>query len=686
MDSSDPKILINLLRRLHSFTQSLYPFLLLRAQRYHSIIDALWIVRNAHFGLIAEKMRLGHPLHFSMAAIEAVCQTVTDVALFNMIYTQHRSLFYGPTLVTAAAGSGNLAILEILVAQTKPIPLPWQNALATAIYNGHDVCARFLIARVLPSPLPSLPLLLSHSLTRTKPLPNVEMIRYLHDMLAASHAPSDPPLDPQLFADLLFVGHLPLITHIQTHPSQLITYSNSAFTWYLNRLNCVVFESPNTSVISHKHIDIILQIGSPHFPRLSDANTNDIFTLADELAGDSNSRNLFVFLELLDVMGLVINMDLSSYLRTLFTRFPSTKSTAYLCNFAVKHRLPYSLFDDICKVGTIEQVKYAHSLGMSATNYAMDSAHTLEITQYLHENVHVGCTSRAVDVAAERGSLDSVKWLLDNRNEGYGEAIQLSAKHGHEDVFLYLLHRKGIIILDRNTMYDCHVRMLILDHYEAIENLLQINAKESLDDFIGEACYRDYRLAIDSLITRRIAANQEPVSPRMLEMAVAGGHLSLVDHLMAAHPNVQLGDRVWSFLGQYGDVDSFHRLSVYDSGNDYLKTLKTAVEYGRLSLVTFIVKGYEVKLSIECVVRAIRRHHIHVVSYLLDTMGPLSTDDTRHIIHQSLQQGNVAMLENILQKCTDSGALDGVNSSIIDKQLLGGLFEFGQLPMLKAQM
>lgn len=75
----------------------------------------------------------------------------------------------------------------------------------------------------------------------------------------------------------------------------------------------------------------------------------------------------------------------------------------------------------------------------------------LHIIKYLHTNNIAGCTTRAMDIAAIKGRLDVVQFLYYNRTEGCTkDAIDLAAYYWKIDVVKFLLgkpqpHGKGII-------------------------------------------------------------------------------------------------------------------------------------------------------------------------------------------------------------------------------------------------
>jgi hypothetical protein len=67
----------------------------------------------------------------------------------------------------------------------------------------------------------------------------------------------------------------------------------------------------------------------------------------------------------------------------------------------------------------------------------------LEMVQWLHANRSEGCTTWAMDWAAEKGHLEMVQWLHANRSEGCTTwAMDWAEKKGHWKVVRWLLKNR----------------------------------------------------------------------------------------------------------------------------------------------------------------------------------------------------------------------------------------------------
>jgi len=99
-----------------------------------------------------------------------------------------------------------------------------------------------------------------------------------------------------------------------------------------------------------------------------------------------------------------------------------------------------------CKHGDLEMVQYCHRIHLEFTKDAMDLAAEnghLEIVKWLHENRTEGCTTNAMNSAARNGHLEMVQWLhamhTENRNEGCTvDTMNLAAMNGHLEIVKWL--------------------------------------------------------------------------------------------------------------------------------------------------------------------------------------------------------------------------------------------------------
>jgi hypothetical protein len=67
----------------------------------------------------------------------------------------------------------------------------------------------------------------------------------------------------------------------------------------------------------------------------------------------------------------------------------------------------------------------------------------LDITKWLHENTHCGCTVNAMNWSASIGHLETVIWLHENRTEGCTtDAMDRAATNGHLEIVKWLYNNR----------------------------------------------------------------------------------------------------------------------------------------------------------------------------------------------------------------------------------------------------
>ncbi|OQR88244.1 hypothetical protein ACHHYP_07024 [Achlya hypogyna] len=100
------------------------------------------------------------------------------------------------------------------------------------------------------------------------------------------------------------------------------------------------------------------------------------------------------------------------------------------------------VMDYMAGLGHLDAVVFLTEAGFACTQYAMNVAAEyghLEIVRYLHVARTEGCTKHAMDYAAKNGHLDVVAFLHANRNEGCSlYAMAAAASNGHMTTVQFL--------------------------------------------------------------------------------------------------------------------------------------------------------------------------------------------------------------------------------------------------------
>ncbi|KAF0738651.1 hypothetical protein Ae201684P_019921 [Aphanomyces euteiches] len=237
----------------------------------------------------------------------------------------------------------------------------------------------------------------------------------------------------------------------------------------------------------------------------------------------------------------------------------------------------------------------------------------LDIVEFLHSNRTEGCTTRAMDLAAESGHLHALEWLHATRKEGCTEhAMRIAAQRGHLDIVQWL-HRQGYEMA-RNVMswaiQTCQVAVAEWIHRQQKDYSYLI--------------YIDPTMSFErtSKMIEWICANRPDIDPSFfLNGAVLRRNDQLVDFLVDRYNvrwSTDLG-RTALRLRNMSDI-----LWLYNKNPNVFsaiesKDLERHVTKGNLSLVQWICNevGYEFPLELLDVAAAARQDKI--LNWLVET-------------------------------------------------------------------
>jgi hypothetical protein len=102
-----------------------------------------------------------------------------------------------------------------------------------------------------------------------------------------------------------------------------------------------------------------------------------------------------------------------------------------------------NLWEIIANFGNLFRLEWIHFHAIEgcttkAMNSAAENGH-LVVVKWLHANRIEGCSTDAMDNAAESGHLEIVKWLHMNRREGCTNiAMDFAARNGHLEIVKWL--------------------------------------------------------------------------------------------------------------------------------------------------------------------------------------------------------------------------------------------------------
>ncbi|EFA81174.1 hypothetical protein PPL_06011 [Heterostelium album PN500] len=162
----------------------------------------------------------------------------------------------------------------------------------------------------------------------------------------------------------------------------------------------------------------------------------------------------------------------------------------------------------------------------SCTNAAIAKAAAngnLKIIQWLHHNRTEGCAPDAIDKASANGHLNIVQWLYHNRTEGFtSDSMDKAAKNGYLDVIKWL---------NQNTTASCTVRAMTDaagEGYISLVKWLHENRSEGCtEQAMDQAAANGYLEMVMWLNENR----SEGCSTHAMNMACYGGYLSIAQYL-----------------------------------------------------------------------------------------------------------------------------------------------------------
>ncbi|KAJ3221942.1 hypothetical protein HK099_002946, partial [Clydaea vesicula] len=205
--------------------------------------------------------------------------------------------------------------------------------------------------------------------------------------------------------------------------------------------------------------------------------------------------------------------------------FGDLKLIRYISNKRVELFNIWSI-DLAANRGDLEIVKFLLEKGTRYTTFAINIAARyghLEVIKYLSENGTEGCTTRALDNAAGNGHLEVVQYLSENRTEGCTtKAIDNAAAYGHMEVVKYLLE---------NRMEGCTLKAIDKaaenGHLEVVQYLSENRTEGCTTKAIDDAAAYGHVEVVKYLSENRM----EGCTTEAIDGAAENGHLEVVKYL-----------------------------------------------------------------------------------------------------------------------------------------------------------
>eukprot|EP00842_Homolaphlyctis_polyrhiza_P004009 jgi/Hompol1/4609/HPOL_000574-RA len=200
-----------------------------------------------------------------------------------------------------------------------------------------------------------------------------------------------------------------------------------------------------------------------------------------------------------------------------------------------KHPMFTHIRDDAAAFGYMDILQFAtdHNIGAQLSTRAMNvAAQTgrIDIVRWLHENTTAGCTTEAMDRAASKGHLDVVMFLHTHRTEGCTyKAIDSAAREGHIDIVRFLHQNRT-----EGCSFDAVASSMVNGHLEIFKYLWYAYPHHRPhNDMIILTAFRGHLWLLEFILSAE-STGQMPIND-YLSGALSGGRLGLAEILITTH-------------------------------------------------------------------------------------------------------------------------------------------------------
>ncbi|EFA81639.1 hypothetical protein PPL_05632 [Heterostelium album PN500] len=288
-----------------------------------------------------------------------------------------------------------------------------------------------------------------------------------------------------------------------------------------------------------------------------------------------------------------------------------------------KHKLLKGNEVDIAvNSGSLEMIRYLIDAGQTVSKASMDNcarSGNFELLKWFHNNRTEGCSVSALDYAAINNRPEIIEWLFANRSEGCSHiAFDWSARNGNMKIIKLLLEK------NKNTGVTFSSRAIDMaaerGHLEIIQFITEHHpAVKCTSDAIDNAAANGDLDLVRYLHEHRT----EGFSKSSIYQAARGGHLSVVKYLYE-NTDITLPASTASDSLRNDNLDVVKYLlttkRVHGESAYHRDVLSQAARIGSLEMITLILSlkrkvkfSHNVQSGIEC---AIGRGHFDCFIYL----------------------------------------------------------------------
>ena len=286
----------------------------------------------------------------------------------------------------------------------------------------------------------------------------------------------------------------------------------------------------------------------------------------------------------------------------------------------------------------LDVVKFLHEnrtegCTTNAMDWAAENGH-LDIVKFLHENRTEGCTKDAMNWAAQDGHLNIVKFLHENRTEGCTTyAMDMAAENGHlnddRDDSLALIIGLFLLLLylfcctgkdDQETpKYERNVTQTPLDHI--LCNVTQTPPNHDIK--------RSVAVSTSTMMTLEYAAEKGRLdliktlfdvekysAPNIIDIASKNGYLDIVEFLHSKHQKCTTS--AMDLAAANGHIDVVRFLNEQRFEGCTVRAMDFAAANGHLNVLEFLHGERSEGCTGDATVYAAANGHIEVLRFLFD--------------------------------------------------------------------
>eukprot|EP01133_Synstelium_polycarpum_P015300 gene15300-18120_t len=587
-------------------------------------------------------------VNFTSRAVERLSATLTNATLFSQIYMQLPQLFNSrlSRALIGAASHGNTDVLRYLIERlwnytgrfgglsgSKAPPLSlFQKLAEMAARGGHLECIQLLTMSVGHHLSNDTSSIISQALLSC----DAPTARYVltHFPMGRSGA-----TDVQLKYDMMMLGD-PSLLHDFDPTNDAIAFAKSRTTYAMRYLYHLL--EMNCDLLTAGHMEILAMI----FPIFSKPAYLESLATSTNIKRQRAARYIQLAETILDPVNDLLGMIRVDTVVRQIVQCNVPEATAYLGSRWRDQ--PSIIIDTAARYGTIEQVQYLHSLaGSRATKDALDYARNLEITKFLHTHRREGCTSLAVDRAASRGDLKTLKFLLKNRTEGGCFALDRAAKHNHYQIIWHLLTRPILNLQSFDKLSTTTIAFLSR-HFLELQPMIvkHFGCQPPVLKRLMLAAYRHGHIDTVYTIHELHPAYLDGVS---FDGALVGGHLDLLTFLIETrYEGFSLSGDIWYAIGALGDLYLFDSSFSFSHMPNYALVSRGAYSRGRLALVRHLEDCYE--LTEHFPMLAIDNGHLELVRHYVDRHDHLSSSEIECLINRSIESGQTEICDLLFMR------------------------------------